>query len=133
MPLLPPPDSLMDHWVQFRDYDFSNGMGVRYVAESPLRQSGDVWSSDSTGYYYQGLTENGRFYVSLWWPVSTEALPATSEEALPDVRQMAENPETQASYIQDTRQALNDLPPNAFLPSLAQLDVMVNSLAVGEQ
>ena len=133
MPLLPPPDSLMDHWVQFRDYDFSSGMGVRYVAESPLRQSGDVWSSSSTGYFYQGLTADGRYYVSLWWPVTTDALPPTPEEALPDVREMADNPETQTSYIEDTRQALNDLPSNGFFPSLAQLDVMVNSLAIGSQ
>ena len=132
MPLLPPPDSQMERWAQFRDYDFVDGMGVRYLGDSPFRQSIGVWGNDTTAYYYQGLTEDGRYYVSLWWPVSTEALPQTAEEAPPEVQEMAGNPETRARYVQETKNSLNALPPYAFDPPLAQLDTMVNSLEIGQ-
>ena len=132
MPLLPPPDSLIERWAQYRDYDFVNGMGVRYVGDSPDRESIGVWGNNTTGYYYQGLTEDGRYYVSLWWPVSTTALPQTPKDAPPEVQDMANNPETNARYVQETQNSLNALPPEAFIPSLTQLDVMLGSLAIGE-
>ncbi len=131
MPLLPPPASLMEQWAQYRDYDFSSGMGVRYVSDAPDRQSTGVWANDTTGYYYQGLTKDGRYYVSFYWPVRTEALPNSAAEALPAVQELANSPETHARYIQETRNLLNSLPQDAYTPNLSQLDAMIGTLAIG--
>ena len=80
MPLLPPPMSFMGRWVQFLDLDTQVGPGVRYVSEAPNRQGPGAWTNTGTAYYYQGLTEDGRLYISLHWPVRTDSLPETPQD-----------------------------------------------------
>jgi len=128
MPLLPPPNSLMDRWVQFLDLDFNSGRGVRYVSDSPFRQSLGVWANNTMDYYYQGLTADGLYYVSLKWPVSTESLPNTEAEATDELKAQASDPDSYALYIQETKEELDALPSSAWVPDLARLDAMVQSL-----
>ena len=128
MPLLPPPNSFMDRWVQYLDLNFQVGEGVRYVSDSPFRQDKGAWTNDTTGYYYQGLTTEGTFYVSFFWPVSTESLPNTAEEVPADVQSAAQGAETSAAYQQETKDALNALPTSSWDPDLARLDAMMASL-----
>lgn len=129
MPLLPPPDSMMNRWVQFADLDFNNGRGVRYVSDSPLRQDIGVWTNETMGYYYQGLTEDGQFYISLHWPISTNLLPDTVADAPGDVLDQASaSQESYNQYVVGVTTALNDLQPADWTPDLAELDAMVQSL-----
>jgi hypothetical protein len=129
MPLLPPPSSFMDRWVQFAQQDFINGTGIRYVSEAPNRQAIGPWVNLGTAYYFQGLTEDGRFYLSLHWPVSTAALPNTAEDVPDDVEAQATNPETYPDYLQETKDALNGLDTADWLPDLAKLDALVASIS----
>ena len=62
MPLLPPPNSLVQEWSRFDDLDFVDGRGVRYMNDS-----------DGSVYTYQGLSGDGRYYISLWWPLDDTA------------------------------------------------------------
>jgi hypothetical protein len=129
MPLLPPPNSLMDRWVGFADLDFNDGRGISYISDSPFRQSIGVWTNEGTGYYYQGLTEDGRFYVSLWWPVSTTSLPDTAGDASPEVAEQASaSRESYDAYMLETKNALNALGPADWTPDLSMLDAMMASL-----
>ena len=128
MPLLPPPGNVMDRWFQFQDLDFGVGRGVRYVSDSPYRQSIGVWANDTIGYFYQGLTTDQTFYVSLYWPVSTDALPATAADAPQEQTDAANNPDTYPAYAQETKDALNALPASAWSPDLTLLDGLASSL-----
>jgi heat shock protein HslJ len=128
MPLLPPPNSFMDRWAQFQDLDFGVGEGVRYVSDSPNRQAIGVWSNETTGYYYQGLTTDQTFYVSMFWPVSTAALPNTAADATEEQTAAATNPDTYPTYKQETIDTLNALAPTDWSPDLASLDAMAGSL-----
>ncbi len=131
MPVLPPPFSFMNRWAQFRELVFEQGRGVSYVSDSPYRQDIGVWSNDSTGYYYQGLSENGLFYISLFWPVSTLSLPNTAADASPEVTERATNPDSNADYVLDTQAALNALSDNDWTPDISKLDTLVESLKFG--
>ena len=133
MPLLPPPSSLMDRWVQFLDLDFASGRGVRYVSDSPFRQSIGLWANNTMDYYYQGLTPDGLYYVSLKWPVATESLPTTGSEASDELKAQVSDPDTYAVYVQKTKDILNALTSSAWDPDLARLDAMVQSLTLPEQ
>lgn len=128
MPLLPPPNSFMDRWVQFLDLDFGAGQGVRYVSDSPYRQAVGPWTNETSGYYYQGLTSGGTFYVSFYWPVSTEALPNTVAGVPEDVQAAATDAGSSAAYQQETKDMLNALNAVDWVPDLASLDAMVTSL-----
>ncbi len=128
MPVLPPALSLMNRWAQFADLNFDQGAGVRYVSEFPNRQELGPWTNQGTAYYYQALTEDGRFYLSLHWPVSTAALPNTFDEAPEDVKAQAASPDTYPHYLQETKDVLNDLLPAEWQPSLARLDALIASI-----
>jgi heat shock protein HslJ len=128
MPLLPPPNSLMDRWAQFADLNFGVGDGVRYVSDSPSRQSIGVWTNETTGYYYQGLSTDQTFYVSMYWPVSTAALPDTEADATEAQTSAATNPDTYPAYKQETVDTLNALTPADWSPDLSLLDAMAASL-----
>ena len=128
MPLLPPPGSYMDRWVQYLNLPFTQGQGIRYISDSPYRQQFGVWANDTTGYYYQALTEDGRFYISLFWPVSTDALPDTAEEAAEDTKAQATGPETNAAYQEAIRATLNELSASDWTPSLDKLDALAASI-----
>jgi heat shock protein HslJ len=128
MPLLPPPSSFMDRWAQFLDLNFGVGQGVRYVSDSPYRQAIGPWTNETTGYYYEGLTDNGVFYVSLYWPVATASLPDTEADASSEVQSATEDAATYQAYIQETRETLDALTPAEWTPDLSQLDAMVQSL-----
>lgn len=128
MPLLPPPSSFMDRWVQFQDLAFGVGQGVRYVSDSPFRQQVGPWTNETTAYYYEGLTDNGAFYVSLIWPVSTDSLPDTAADVPENTQAAASDPQTSAAYQQEVKDTLNELPSTAWAPDLASLDAMLQSL-----
>ncbi len=130
MPLLPPPSSFMDRWAQFADLNFAVGEGVRYVSEAPNRQAIGAWTNLGTAYYYQGLTsDDGLFYVSLIWPVATDSLPNTPDDVPEDVAAQASDPETNAAYLQTTKDTLNALPSSAWTPDLASLDALAQSVS----
>jgi heat shock protein HslJ len=128
MPLLPPPTSLMDRWAQFLDLDFGAGTGVRYVSDAPDRRDLSAWTNDTSGYYYQGLSSDGQYYVSLYWPVSTESLPATAADTPEELAAQSTDPATYPAYLAATKDTLNALPAAAWTPALALLDAMVGSL-----
>jgi heat shock protein HslJ len=130
MPLLPPPGSLMERWVQFSDLNFEQGKGVRYISDSPFRQSIGVWTNNTTGYYYQGLTDDGRFYVSLKWPISTDLLPDTVNGASPQLLEAAgSSRESYEQYVQQVKSDLNARLPEGWSPDLSELDAMITSLS----
>jgi hypothetical protein len=131
MPLLPLASGAVSRWTQYRPQNFASGSGVRYLSDNPDRQAIGVWSSDSTAYAFQGLTEDGRYYVSLWWPVSTSALPETADLAAQGARARAVDPLTNPAYIRDTAAMLDALNPGSFTPRLSLLDTMVQSLQIG--
>lgn len=128
MPILPPPSSFMNRWAQFADLNFGVGNGVRFVSESPNRQDTGPWTNMGTAYTYEGLTSDGNFVVSLFWPVSTENLPDTPDDVPEDVVAQATDPGTYREYLQTTIDMLNELPTSAWEPDLVQLDAMIESL-----
>ena len=129
MPLLPPPMSFMGRWVQFLDLNTQVGPGVRYVSEAPNRQSLGAWTNTGTAYYYEGLTEDGRLYISLHWPVRTDSLPETPQDVSQETLDQSSNPETSEQYWEEIRAELNALAPADWEPDLLLLDEMIASLA----
>ncbi len=129
MPLLPPPSNFMGRWAQFANIGFTEGNGVRYVSETVNRQGIGAWVNEGMAYYYQGLTDDGRFYISLVWPVRTDSLPNTYNDVPEDTTNAAsESNESYEAYLIEMQNMLNTLPGSAWEPNLADIDGMVQSL-----
>lgn len=100
---------------------FDGGRGVRFLthyaqAFVPITRSA-VW------YTFQGLTDDGKFYVSVTFPIRIEALEETAPGDF--------NPPDFLAYLQDRFQVIQNA--GNIQPSLSLLDSIVSSIAITAQ
>ncbi|UCG25094.1 MAG: hypothetical protein JSW55_03610 [Chloroflexota bacterium] len=112
-----------------REYvDTPWGSGVRFVA-APM-QGIDVILNRNVVYIEQGLTDDGAYLVSFFYPpVATSALPNDVGEVTEEEFQQAHNdPNT---YLQEKERMLNELEASDWEPDLTTLDEVISSLQFG--
>ncbi len=129
LPVLPLQNGTQAISAKLNKLPFQNGSGLRFITH--YAQNSYPVLNGNILYTYQGLTNDGQYYISVWYPLSTASLPNTYDES-----PMASNPDEFSAnfptYIEETQQMLNGLPADSYTPSLEQLDAMVQSLGVGE-
>jgi hypothetical protein len=103
--------------------DFQNGSGVRFLAQYGQAFSAVGWPH--LFYGYQGLTDDGQYFVSVIMPVSHPSLPHPDTVVIDEA--FAEN---FINYAAENELALQTLPDDSFQPSLVLLDQLVASLLV---
>lgn len=107
------------------DYlEFTNGRGIRFVTY--YSQSVNPIANTELFYTFQGLTDDGHYYVSAIWPVSVPLLP-DEPEAIEDYDAFAENYD---NYLQELITGLEALSADEFIPTLTSLDNIVQSIDV---
>ena len=118
LPFLPEPRAQQILHAQEEFITFENGNGIRYITEYSQAAfpniSGDMF------YTFQGLTSDGKYYVSVRLPIE---LPRLTGVLVP------ENADRYPGYLTSTIELLNHT-DNAFNPSLELLDILVQSLQV---
>jgi hypothetical protein len=125
MPLLPLFNAGQMLQVQVQYLDFQTGQGVRYV--TMLSQGINPINNYELIYTYQGLTNDGRYYVAVILPLHHADLP-------PDSSVTSIEPATYTddypAYLEDIINVLNPQPADSFSPNLTALDAMISSLLV---
>jgi len=112
-------------WAQVRYLRFEGGSGVRFVTHltaeiSPL-------TANSLLYTFQGLTDDGQYYVAAYFPLSTSVLPAKLSEVEKDARDLFRR--DYRSYAEAIAQQLNE-GSDRFTPALSLLDGLIASLSI---
>ncbi len=109
---------------------FQNGAGVRYIAQ----YGEQPWPFDNNQLFYtfQGLTDDGAYYISAILPVNHPALEGDDGfvKLESDYAQFATNYPAYVDYIQ---KLLNTEQPGSFTPNLASLDAMIKSMVIGKK
>jgi hypothetical protein len=107
-------------------FDLPWGQVVRNVAE--YKQSSEYITGDSLYYVAQGLSADGRFLVSFFHPLSTDAVPAALDDVPEDAQQLArdEFPEHRAQTVA----TLEAVAPEVWAPGLDDLDAVLASLTL---
>jgi hypothetical protein len=106
--------------------DFQNGSGIRYLTQ--YGQAIMPINNHDLFYSFQGLTSDGKYWISAILPVNHSSLQATYDNPLPsDMDQFYANYEQYTTLL---RANLDTQPPETFKPSLADLDAMVSSIVV---
>ena len=114
---------------------FQNGKGVRFLTEYAQY----AVSANNTDLFYNfiGITDNGASYVIVVLPLSAPGLAQTSDPAavlpaggIPYPDTTNPNADWQGYYTAIT-DLLNNTAPDAFAPTLGQLDLLVQSLKIG--
>lgn len=107
---------------------FQNGRGMRFLTE--YAQSAVSANNQDLFYEFQGITNDGVYYIVAILPITAQVLTATGEGgavAYPDINDPnADWPR----YYQSVTEVLNVTPSESFAPSLSQLDALIQSMRV---
>lgn len=100
--------------------------GYRFVGR--WQQSPNPVTNEGLRYVYQGFTNDGRYLVSFFYPVTSPTLPMTAADVpQAEMDQVNSDP---AAYMAAQNEALDDLRPEQWEPDLPTLDALVGSLSV---
>jgi hypothetical protein len=123
LPFLPDQKAAQVFHAAEKILPFQNGTGIRYITQYSQAAFPAV-DNQYLIYTFQGLTGDGKYYVSVTLPVHLESLngmaptPASAEES--------------ASSFNSVKELLNQQEP-ALQPSLDSLDALVQSISAGIQ
>ena len=111
---------------------FQNGSGVRFLIQ--FGQDAMPVNNHELFYTFQGLTDDGAFYVSTTLPVNAAFLleyPSPEFTLPPDgIPFPWGSYDTLGEYYRANVRQLNATPPDAFTPSLTALDTLIQSMLV---
>jgi hypothetical protein len=121
LPVLPLNNAAQVFHSQVAYLAFTNGAGLRYV--TAFSQDASPVTNQQLIYTFQGMTDDGQYYVAAFFPVTTAALPDTVD----DWEAFGAN---YPAYVAETKAVLNGLTAPDFTPHLTLVDELVASLRV---
>jgi hypothetical protein len=128
MPFLPWINMQQVFCAQPQQIEFAGGAGIRYL--SYYSQGLNPVLDQQIFYTFQGVTDDGQFYVSALFPVQTGIFPTE----LPDCQACSEpgyDPSSEwRATLTDQIDQLNALPEDKFAPSLPVLDALIESIQI---
>ena len=132
LPFLPFVNAGEDFYAQMHVVNFQNGSGIGYLTQ--FDQAPIPINNQEMFYTYQGLSQDGRFFVSATFPVNAAFLPAdgsqntsTPADGIPVDWNNFENFPT---YMTAIAQKISATDPNAFMPPLPALDALIQSIVI---
>jgi hypothetical protein len=108
--------------------DFQNGSGVRFVTVYGIQDAVPV-SNENLVYVFQGITNDGKYYVNAKFRITNSELQDFGAELPPDVYADASGAALQ-QYFSDYEQALNGPHLQKYQPPLERFDAILKSLRV---
>ena len=126
LPFLPMWPAAQMFSAQVGYFDFQNGSGIRYL--TMYGQAIYPVDNQNLIYTFQGLTDDGRFYIAAILPVIHPELPNDGSVLMEDDYMAFEA--NWDNYINETINWLNAQDPESFFPSLSLLDAMMASFKV---
>lgn len=119
---------------QIQRLSFPNGQGVRFLTE--YAQYAASVNNHDMFYQYQGLTDDGAYYIIAIFPISAPLLAETSDAGavLPTggipYPYLADPSADMQSYYVAVTNLLNTASPDLFTPTLHQLDTLIQSIRI---
>ena len=115
--------------AQIHAINFKNGHGIRYLTQ--VGQAPAPANNEEMFYYFQGLTNDGQYYVQAILPINAPYLPANSNPDTPlPVDGIPFNLDDIPGYFTAITQKLNTTETFGFNPYLDALDEMIESIQV---
>lgn len=108
--------------------DFEGGACVRFI--TAYKQDVSAFTDAETFYTCQGLSSDGKYWVSFTHPIASTALPANYDRVTPEMQKAIEA--DYEGYLARTVAAIEKLPSRSFRPFLSRLDNWVESLTIKE-
>lgn len=116
---------------------FQNGSGLRFLTE--YAQYFAPINNRELFYMFQGLSNDGEYYIIAILPITHPALQADEKPettppdgGIPFPGESGDPAETVSAYYNQVADLLDISQPNAFAPNLDALDAMIASLTTGK-
>ena len=124
LPFLPWVNSKQTFCADLQILDFQSGKGLRYLTY--YSQGIDPVLDYQVFYTFQGLSADGKFYISASFPVATRIFPTELPKDLVNY-----SPDQFFQTLAEQVQRLNEQDPERIEPALARLDALVSSIRIG--
>jgi hypothetical protein len=105
---------------------FKGGSGIRFVPY--YAQDVDVIKADRLSYTFMGLSDDGQYYLVATIPISTVAL-QSNDKAMPNLND-PNIATAYPAYVTQTIARLEQANAADFAPNLADLDMLMQSIAI---
>ena len=113
---------------------FQNGKGIRFLSE--YAQYPAPANNNDLFYQFQGLTNDGAYYIVAIFPTEAPGLADNSELAVSNpiegisFPQMGDPQISWTLYYDAVTSLLNGTPSDGFTPALSQLDLLIQSMQI---
>jgi hypothetical protein len=132
LPFLPTFNAAQMFHSNEQSLTFQNGAGIRFLTQ--YGQAPYPVNNNSLFYTFQGLTNDGAYYVSAVLPINAVFLSADGNPDTPlpvdGVPFDWNNFENMNAHFELVKQKLNVTDSNAFTPSLTNLDALIQSIQI---
>jgi len=123
LPFLPLVNSAQVFCAKAQPVTFNGGKGIRYITY--YAQGIDPASDRFVFYTFQGLTEDGQYYLSAIFPIRTNILPDE-----PPALGANPNLKTQEIILRDQISKINAQAEDGFTPPISVLDALVSGVKI---
>ena len=131
LPFLPPLPMAQTFFSHETVISFNGGQGVRFITD--YNESMHPISNRTIFYTFQGLTDDGMYWVAVTLPINSPILPADVDFPPPPEGYTDESWfQNYDSYVNDVKDALEAQAPGSFSPTISILDSLVASITVGQ-
>ena len=127
LPLLPTLNAAEMFHAEYKVIPFASGNGIRYM--TLLAQFYAPINNKELFYTYQGLTQDGKYWISAILPINNPILPANANTP-PAGQSWDQFTNNYSTYITDLTSQLNSQASGNFTPSLDLLDALVASITI---
>ncbi len=122
LPFLPLFNAAQMFHAQYRVVPFQNGNGIRYLTE--FAQYFAPINNHDIFYTYQGLSNDGLYWVTAIFPINNAILPPNSDNPPAGIENNYD------SYTSGIADQLNAQTADSFTPTLTLLDALVGSITI---
>jgi len=132
-------DASDDFYVKVRDFDFPSGNGIIFVTRWVIEN--DLISNRNLVYRFEGITSDGKFYVTAETPVSVSFLPDAEPEEFEgytyeNLYKGNSNSKDAEARIEKYRKSittrLEKLNSNEYSPNLEKFNAIISSLKINK-
>ncbi len=133
MPFLPMWEASQAFFTRPQYINFKNGRGIFFLTQWNVSETSQV-TNDGLDYAFQGMTDDGQYYVYAEFSVTAPFLPNDND---PDVVAwneknylLPQKSKTYQDYLRPIVGKLQALPADQFKPNLELLDQLISSMEV---
>ena len=127
LPFLPVIPQKQGFYVHAASISFDGGTGVRFITE--YSDAPTPITNSNIFYTFQGLTDDGQYWVAVTLPISSPILP-DDYDSMPEGYTRESLILSYQSYVREVKEALEAQAPSSFSPSIDSLDSLVKSILI---